>query len=60
MLTLVDTAPNARAVASAPRFSLGERILCCSVWSLIGATIGATFWVGLVLLFWLFQFVDAL
>ena len=60
MLALVDAGSGAGAVAGPARFSLGERILCCSVWSLIGATIGAMFWLGLALLFWLFEFVEAL
>jgi hypothetical protein len=42
------------------RLSLVERVLCCSLWSLIGAMTGAMLWVGIEFIFWLFEFAAAL
>jgi hypothetical protein len=46
--------------AGPPSISVGERLLYCSVWSFIGAMIGATFWAGVEFLSWLVGFAAAL
>jgi hypothetical protein len=58
MLSVAGSGPASGSASGS--VSLGERLIYCSVWSLIGATTGAMFWAGVVFLSWLFGFVSAL